>query len=525
MESSSYTTIYKAYLQDRGFASAESADVDIATAHHWFEQTNWDDPQTPLDCNNNAVIALIEAEQTDDRALRSMYLETAIALLSPVAADHPLCAAHLAVVHSLLGDPQSSTELAFPTFLTALNLTNDPTAPLSPGMVYLPRAWQHPGHLLGWHLSVFLKPENASQQAVLLLGAILCQAQFIFYNSTGLRFLHLAAQLFPDSAWINLKLGISSLLNAQWEGLLYLHRAQTLQPQNSTILQALYLAYSDLQQPAIAAEWRAKASSIQKQANAQPWDSIEQGDRPFTYLPIASMLLAAEPSFRSIVTSVLLAEGQWFEREMEFWHDHIQTGMTVLDVGANVGVYTWAAAERVGATGRVLAVEPFTGCVQCLQETRRVNHMDWVTICHGAASDRDGTVRLALHGASELNEVISAESEIELDSTQFETVPCFTLDTLITQKQLHQVDLLKIDAEGHEIQVLKGCDRLLREFAPVILYENIAKGQQDNFPVAEFLLNQGYQLFRYQPYIKQLLPIATTADLQGSLNIIALPAR
>jgi hypothetical protein len=145
-----------------------------------------------------------------------------------------------------------------------------------------------------------------------------------------------------------------------------------------------------------------------------------------------------------------------------------------------------------------------------------------VTVCHAAASDREGSVRLALHGASELNEVMTADSEADRHSNQSETVPCLTLDGLIAQNQLTRVDLLKIDAEGHEIQVLKGSDRLLREFAPIILYENIAKGQQDNFPAAEFLQQYGYQLFRYQPYVKELLPVSSVNDLQGSLNIIAI---
>jgi FkbM family methyltransferase len=240
--------------------------------------------------------------------------------------------------------------------------------------------------------------------------------------------------------------------------------------------------------------------------------------------------IAIESSFQSIVTGVLLAQGKWFEAEMEFWQDCIQPGMTIIDVGANVGVYTFSAAQRVGPTGCVLAVEPFSGCVRCLEETCRVNQLDWVKICRGAASDRNGTVCLGLHAASELNQVIEVHSDgvapnaSEQPGLQVESVPSFTLDTLMMQERLVRVDVLKIDAEGHELQVLQGSDRLLRQFSPVILYENLAGKANSNLPVAEFLVNLGYQLFRYQPYLKKLIPIESQADLATMLNIIAIRA-
>jgi FkbM family methyltransferase len=189
-------------------------------------------------------------------------------------------------------------------------------------------------------------------------------------------------------------------------------------------------------------------------------------------------------------------------------------------VGANVGVYTFSAARQVGSTGRVLAIEPFSGCVQCLQETRRINEMDWVTICAGAASDRPGTARLSLHAASELNEIVMDEAAPAHDC---EEVACFTLDSLIEQENLTQVDWLKIDAEGHEVKVLEGSTTLLNQFSPGILYENIAAGSGSNLPVAEWLVARGYQLFRYQPYLQNLIPVGDLSELQSSLNVIALP--
>jgi FkbM family methyltransferase len=258
---------------------------------------------------------------------------------------------------------------------------------------------------------------------------------------------------------------------------------------------------------------------------SQSWQwywSTQETNYSFTYVPFdRNLLLALEPSLQSIVTIVLLAEGDWFEAEMEYWRSQLQPGMTVIDVGANVGVYTFSAAQQVGKTGRVLAVEPFSGCVRCLQETCRINQIDWVTVCRGAASDRAGTVHLSLNAASELNEVITDATEVM--SKDVETVPCFSLDSLVERENLSRVDWLKIDAEGHEMQVLEGSERLLTEFAPRIIYENIAGAKASNLPVAELLQSKGYSLFYYQPFLQNLIPIDSVEQLQGNLNIIALP--
>jgi FkbM family methyltransferase len=522
MNTSPHASLYWQYLQQACPSIDPAALPHIHTA---LETTNWDEPESPLDWNNYGVIALIEAEHTTDPDLRGLYMETALAAFENEADAHPLCAAHLALVYSLIGDTEKALQIAFPALINVLQpaFANEAAAP---GLIYVPMMWQEPR---SHHFEVFTRlwtDTNAYQQSVLLLAEIVWRSQAVFYNSIGRRFLQVAAQLLPDSAAVHLRLGLANLISGQWEGLIHLQRANQLAPNRSPILQALYLAYQTLQQPAAAATWLEAAIAMQKQhPNAIEWHWAKLAlDGATTCVPFeANVLLVVEPSFHSIVTSVLLGAGDWFESEMEFWRSAIQPGMTVIDVGANVGVYTFSAASQVGASGRVLAIEPFSGCVQCLQETCRLNQFDWVTVCQGAASDYDGTARLSLQSASEMNQIVMAETDGATQTGPFEDVPCFLLDSLMKQEKLTQVDFLKIDAEGHELQVLQGSDRLLTEFAPVILYENISGSQGSNSPVANFLNANSYQLFRYQPYLQTLIAIESIDDLQGNLNIIAVP--
>lgn len=493
-----------------------------------LEDTSWDNPTSAIELNNIAVVALIEAETCQDLSIRSLYLEMAIEALNAGVEElpsHPLCAAHLALVYAMTGEMNQGMQIAFSTLIDTLKLAELNNQPITSGIVYLPPSNSFTDTRYE-NLNKILQTEDGYAQSLLLLSEVLCRSQLVFYNATGLRFLHLANQLLGPSPTRNLKLGISSIINNQWEGLIYLHRAREMAPDSAKILQALYLAYRDLEQMETANFWFDIARDFtKKNTHSLDWEWTKlEANSPITYVAVENqLLLAVEPSLRSLVTSVLIAEGDWFEKEMEFWRSWIKPGMTVIDVGANVGVYTFSAAKQVGEKGCVLAVEPFSGCVRCLQETCRINQLSWVKVCAGAASDRNGTVQRALHTASEINEVVSSNVAATMKPGTFEEVTCFTLDTLIEQENVSQVDFLKIDAEGHELQVLEGSNQLLAKFSPMILYENIAGSKGSNLAVVNFLIAREYQLFQYQPYLQQLIPINSTQELAGKLNIIALP--
>lgn len=486
-------------------------------------QTEWEDPQSSLDFNNLAVLALIEAEHSQELSLRELYLETAIESLNQGIDEHPLCEAHIAIIQTMLGRIEDARNLAFSCFIKILHCTHTSDSNIPSGLVYFPQAYLR-GHQQ--QAKKIIENVNGWWQSLSLLSEVLCQSNLVFYNEVGLRFLNLAVQVSPHSTSNYFKLGIAKLLNHQQEGILHLHQAAQLSPASAPILQSLYLAYKDIENVEIAKFWleSAQRSRLSESSSLDwQWSYLGTGTS-ITYVPFeSSLLLAVESSFHSIVTSVLLAEGDWFEQEIEFWRNWIQPGMTVIDVGANVGIYTFSAALKVGSQGRVVAVEPFSGCIRCLEETCRINQLNWVKIYPGAATNYDGKAFLALHGASELNEVITSTENRENVENSLEEVRCFTLDSLIHEEGLNTVDFMKIDAEGHEIQVLQGSQYILDNFSPVILYENISGSKSSNLHVANFLKDNKYHLFYYQPYLQKLIPLFNEEQLQGKLNIIALP--
>jgi FkbM family methyltransferase len=517
-ETQSPLNYYSQYVQKNcPQMTSEACDQLLAFA----DNTNWNQPTTLREWNNVAVIMLIEAEETQDIAFRKQLLNNAIAVLEQGKA-HPLAAVHLALIYSLIGDYSKAYVLAYSVFVGILDPAFRKTAS-NKGLVYLPSTART---LLNKaeYLEKILAAENCYEQILFLCAEVLNLSQPYFYNASGQDTLQLISQSLATSPIVQLQLGIARFCGQKWDGIFYLLKAHQINPNYAPSIQALYLAYRNLPEAKAAEHWLQQGVTHFNPNSPDVGEWIwtqARPENPFTYVPYDNLILTVEANLKSITTAVLLAQGDWFEAEMELWRTQIRPDMTVIDVGANVGVYTFSAAQRVGETGKVIAIEPFKACVNCLQETSRINQLPWVKIYEAAASDHCGSAKLSLHNASELNEVISDNSPSS-DSANTVTIQCLTLDSLIETENLTRVDWLKIDAEGHEIKVLQGAERLLTEFKPNIIYENIAGAHGSNGAIMEYIQAKGYQVYSYRPYIQELVPVTDANQLNSQLNLIAV---
>jgi FkbM family methyltransferase len=162
-----------------------------------------------------------------------------------------------------------------------------------------------------------------------------------------------------------------------------------------------------------------------------------------------------------------------FERpQRRFVERYLQPGMVMLDIGAHHGLYSMIAAGRVGPMGKVISFEPSPRERERLQRHRAANRFDQITIesvALGAAPGkavlyaqrRRGSGFNSLRPAAALR---SGTIEIEVDVE--------TLDDYLRRAQIHQVDLVKLDVEGGELDALKGATHLLSsENRPLLLAE------------------------------------------------------
>jgi FkbM family methyltransferase len=169
------------------------------------------------------------------------------------------------------------------------------------------------------------------------------------------------------------------------------------------------------------------------------------------------------------------------------FREHIRPGDTVIDVGANVGIYTMLAAELVGPSGHVHAFEPDPQSMCYLLTTvNRSGLTGRVTLWNLAASDHSANARLYLDLKTARTTSLRANAYAP-DPQQREPLVVGTaaLDDLTTQPP----QFVKIDVEGAELKVLAGAVRLLRHHHPVLLVEVLP----ENLPaVTSFLTTLGY---------------------------------
>jgi FkbM family methyltransferase len=142
---------------------------------------------------------------------------------------------------------------------------------------------------------------------------------------------------------------------------------------------------------------------------------------------------------------------------------YVQPGDVVWDVGANVGLFAFAAAHRAA---RVLAFEPDPWLADLLQKTAQ--SFPNVFIIHAAVADYCG--RGTLHIARRAR---GANFLLGHGSSQSGGTRCLTEVRVVTLDSLDEAppNVLKVDVEGSELAVLRGATRVLAESAPTIICE------------------------------------------------------
>jgi FkbM family methyltransferase len=165
----------------------------------------------------------------------------------------------------------------------------------------------------------------------------------------------------------------------------------------------------------------------------------------------------------------------------------VPQGGVVIDVGANLGEWSVPLAKAAGAGGKVLCCEPNPAIAAALAATLRINNLVQAVVIETAASDTDGEGRLAIDPA---NTGLSRLS----DKNHGVAVRLCKLDTIVAERGLGRVDLVKIDVEGHERLVFDGGLETLRRFGPAVVFESGLETAADRGAIAERLEQLGYDI-------------------------------
>ncbi len=200
---------------------------------------------------------------------------------------------------------------------------------------------------------------------------------------------------------------------------------------------------------------------------------------------------------------------------LEVAQTYIKPGMTVWDIGANIGMFAFAALGMIGSAGSVVAVEADPWLVELLKKSSQLaaNRALPLQIEQVAISNQNGQAEFHIARRSRAtNHLADSDYSTQTGGTSHTlTVPTLTLDHLL-ERCPRPPSLVKIDIEGAEAWALEGAHTLLSTIRPIV-YCEVASETSDR--VTAILNRHHYRL--YDAETKQ--PLA-----RAEWNTLALPA-
>lgn len=228
-------------------------------------------------------------------------------------------------------------------------------------------------------------------------------------------------------------------------------------------------------------------------------------------------------------------------------------GMVALDVGAHIGYHSRLLARRVGAAGRVIALEPHPRTFEALRQNTR--DLPNVIALQAAAAEAEGSAELhdylmmSASGSLHYDQALARQQRARMGAgdvaprgaggfePQRYRVQTVTIDDCLDQLGIARVDIVKMDIEGAELAALRGMRRtiaaspglaLVMEYNPAALkafgHEPIAalaEARRLGFARVEAIEADG----SLTDWSDAALVARETARLQGDMGVVNLLLR
>jgi FkbM family methyltransferase len=245
--------------------------------------------------------------------------------------------------------------------------------------------------------------------------------------------------------------------------------------------------------------------------------------KPAVYIGNNRVLLWTKSGFKMFVDSRdvsiaphLILEGIYEEHTDAVLRRIVKPGMHVVEIGANVGLFTLLMARCAGVNGSVYAFECDPTLARIARDNLEVNGLGQIgTVDERAVSKADGRLefRAALRHRGGGTLVHDLQQIPELTESERETivVDAVTLDHFAASYD-KKIDFLKIDAEGAEADIIRGGQSIfgdtnypitiMMEFAPAFM----RKGGTDPAIQLQQLATAGFRFSRVDDRRRRLVP-------------------
>ncbi len=175
--------------------------------------------------------------------------------------------------------------------------------------------------------------------------------------------------------------------------------------------------------------------------------------------------------------------GSWEANLQDTLRSELAAGDVFYDVGAHVGFFSMIASRLVGETGRVYSFEPSVHTYELLRRHLAINCIANAEAHESAVGEASGVARFETHDEVGTDRVV-AEGGQEVAIT--------SLDDFVYAGGHRPPTVMKIDVEGHEVAVLRGAERVLREYHPELIIE--IHSEENGAVITEMLRGEGYDV-------------------------------
>lgn len=178
--------------------------------------------------------------------------------------------------------------------------------------------------------------------------------------------------------------------------------------------------------------------------------------------------------------------------------DFVKLGMTVYDVGANIGYVSLMLARAVGEKGKVYAFEALPANFERLRQHVQLNSMkDRITPLSFAIVDGVKQVDFLVGPSGAMGKADGSAGRKDVTYTESVSVEGISLDSFVYERNNPLPEVVKMDIEGGEVMALPGMRRILQEAHPIMLLE--LHGSEAAQVAWDMLHGMGYRICRMAP--------------------------
>jgi len=199
----------------------------------------------------------------------------------------------------------------------------------------------------------------------------------------------------------------------------------------------------------------------------------------------------------------------------------IHEGDVFVDIGANIGYFTMLASNKLGSKGKVYCFEPDRDNFSVLKKNVESNGYWNVTLVNKAVFNREGKATLYKSGASNTDHSLYKDALI--DQKGFEEVDIISLD----HYPIGKIDIIKIDAQGAELDILLGMTDILTQDSLIIFMEFWSKGLykigKEPQEILDILWKNNFKLYEIREEKRKIVSVKELGSfISNQTNLMAI---